>query len=92
MVKTYTQRITATDIANGRIRLPRRAKQLFPGEPDRVRVLLRGTSLEARYNPRLGPDRERSGVLSIGRGRMARLVMPNETLEMSARRNDVRLD
>jgi len=39
----------------------------LPTEPTEVEVVLKGTALgRCRYNPRLGPDRKRSGVISIG--------------------------
>lgn len=78
-----SQRVTATDIANGRIRFPREAKRFFPGERAEVEVVLRGTRLRGRYDPRTGPDRERSAVLSIGREPLAALVDANEVLAVS---------
>ncbi len=57
-----SQRVTLTDIRAGRIRLPREAKRYFPAERDDVQVVLRGVQLDARYDPRTGPDKERSAV------------------------------
>jgi double-stranded uracil-DNA glycosylase len=78
-----SQRVTATDLTNGRIRLPREAKRFFPSERAEVDVVLRGTRLRARYDPRTGPDRERSAVLSIGREQLTDLVRTNEVLAVS---------
>jgi hypothetical protein len=78
-----SQRVTATDLTNGRIRLPREAKRFFPSERAEVDVVLRGTRLRARYDPRTGPDRARSAVLSIGREQLTDLVRTNEVLAVS---------
>jgi TDG/mug DNA glycosylase family protein len=78
-----TQRVTKADLAAGRIRLPREAKRFFPSERREVEVVLRGTRLPARYDPRIGPDRPRSAVLSIGRDQLAELVRPDEVLIIS---------
>lgn len=77
-----TQRITVVDLANGRIRLPHSTKDCFPSAPGVVRVVLRGTPLEVTYDPRFGPDRERSAVLSIGRDVLRGLVHEDEVLEV----------
>jgi double-stranded uracil-DNA glycosylase len=78
-----TQTITAADLERGQIRLPRDAKRLFPSEKGSVEIVLRGTRIEASYDPRLGPDRERSAVLRIGRDRLTRLVRQGEALTVS---------
>jgi hypothetical protein len=63
-----TQTITATDLAHGRVRLPRASKSVFPNERSTIRVRLFGRVVDARYDPRTGPDKERSAVLSVGKG------------------------
>lgn len=78
-----TQRVTAADLAAGRIRLPRAAKRFFPSERVSVEVVLRGERLEGRYDPRRGPDRERSAVLSVDKRTLARLVEANEVLAVT---------
>lgn len=60
-----SQRVTKVDLANGRIRLPHEAKVLFPAERSYVSIVLRGHPMEVRYDPRVGPDEERSAVLGI---------------------------
>lgn len=62
-----TQRVTAADLASGRIRLPRAARSFFPKVRTAILVILRGQHLKARYDPRRGPDRERSAVLNFER-------------------------
>jgi len=81
-----TQRVTAKDIFAGQIRLPitNDAKSLFPRTRGDVRIRLRGQSMTVRYDPRHGADRERSGVLRIGRSVMATgIVAPDERLTMT---------
>ena len=74
-----TQRVTTADLRAGRIRLPARtksdAKSVLPDDSGAVRVILRGEDMAVPYNPRVDADRERSGVLSVGATRLARLVI-----------------
>ena len=77
-----TQRVTRDDLALGRIRLPREAKGLFPTAGGDVDIVLRGVRLRATYDPRRGPDRERSAVLRVDRKRLAKLVRPDERLSV----------
>lgn len=78
-----TQRITDVDIRNGRIRIPvGSAKRLFPPQRDVVVVELRGERFSCRWDPKYGSDKERSGVVSIGRDRAARLLAPEDVLEI----------
>lgn len=79
-----SQRVTRVDLANGRIRLPHEAKALFPAEKAHVSIVLRGQSMKVRYDPRMGPDQERSAVLGIGRGVMPKLVGEDEVLSLRA--------
>ena len=78
-----SQRVTAADIEAGRIRLPRTAKRFFPSSKEPVEIILRGSRLQAKYDPRLGPDRERSGVLSVGPDSLSNLVRAEEILSVS---------
>ena len=79
-----TQPVSKSDLENGRIRVPRgRAKELFPPSRCQVEVELRGEVFECRWDPRYGPDQERSGVLGIGKARLARLVERDEVLRIS---------
>ena len=78
-----TQRITTVDVAHGRIRIPIGEKHLFPRDKARVSVRLNGVQFgDVAWDPRLGPDRERSGVLYIGR-RLAELVLADEHLAVT---------
>lgn len=80
-----SQRVTKVDLASGRIRLPHDAKTLFPAEKSYVYIVLRGRPMEVRYDPRMGPDQERSAVLGIGRAVLETLVAENEVLHLRAR-------
>jgi hypothetical protein len=89
-----SQRVTEADLEAGIIRLPRIAKSLLPSEKsEEVSITLRGTPLTASYDPKRGPDRERSGVLRIGRAHLSRLVKAGDRLRVSKGPNGrVRLD
>ena len=78
-----TQRVTQADLAAGRIRLPREAKRFFPSERGSVEVVLRGERLTGRYDPRTGPDRERSAVLILEKHALGELVQPDEVLDVA---------
>lgn len=78
-----TQRITAIDINGGRIRVPRDSKRAFPSEREYVRVDLRGESLNCRWDPRYGPDKDRSGVVGVSRTVLQRLVQIDERLTIT---------
>jgi TDG/mug DNA glycosylase family protein len=78
-----SQRITANDLRAGQIRLPRAAKRFFPSERQTVDIVLRGTRLVGTYDPRVGPDRERSAVVRVGRDNLQGHVGQNEVLRVS---------
>jgi hypothetical protein len=79
-----SQRVTEKDIAGGRVRVPSSAKRVFPQESATVKVTLRGLRLTVRWDPRNGSDRERSGLLSVGRDALAGRVAPDEVLAVAA--------
>jgi TDG/mug DNA glycosylase family protein len=63
-----TQRVTAIDKKNGRIRIPKRSKSLFPAQRTlSLPVTIRDKRVKASYDPRIGQDRSRSAVLGVGR-------------------------
>jgi hypothetical protein len=85
--------VTEADVRGGRIRIPRGpTKGLFPTERTDVELELRGERFSARWDPRYGPSQERSGVLGIGRERLARLVGTEEILRVSVAGGVLRLD
>lgn len=82
-----TQPITKVDLRYGRVRLPitTSVKDKLPDAREEVRVLLRGDELAAAYDPRLGPDRERSGVLRVPKHELDRRVEVGERLRIGRR-------
>lgn len=82
-----SQPVTAADKTAGRIRFPRAAKGLFPSSRSSVTVVMRGIRVEGHYDPRIGPDRERSAVLSVGRQALVGLA-DSERLRVSVRSTD----
>jgi hypothetical protein len=83
VTRERTERITAVDISHGRTRIPIGEKEAFPEVPDRVTVRLTRTRLDDRaWEPGFGPDRERSGVLSI-RMRLRQYVEADERLDIA---------
>lgn len=88
---TRTQRVTAQDRKQGIVRIPARAKWLFPTEPARLGVVLGGVRLDdVRWDPRLGPDQERSGVLGVGREAASR-INEGKRLEIARTDDGIRL-
>ena len=83
-----SQRVTEGDLEAGIIRLPREAKALLPSKRSEVSTLLRGAPLTAKYDPKLGASRERSGVLRFGKGALSRLVAAGDRLRVSKGRDD----
>ncbi|WIM87455.1 hypothetical protein PT015_21865 [Candidatus Mycobacterium wuenschmannii] len=80
-----TQRVTEADLRGGAIRIPSSSKSLFPTAKQDVEVILRGAAVEARWDPRNGPDRSRSGVLRIGTALLRTVVAPDERLTIVVR-------
>jgi hypothetical protein len=88
-----SQRVTAADIEAGRIRIPQDGtKRLFPRVKPSVDLDLRGIPLVGRWDPRYGRDRDRSGVLAVGRERLRGYVSPDEVLRVTAAGGRIRLD
>lgn len=78
----WTQPITDSDKTAGRIRIPKATKPMFPPERCKISVSVRGFRREVRWNPRLGPGNERSGVLTVGREAL-RSIAPGSRLEVT---------
>ena len=90
-----TQPVTASDRNAGRVRIgiSSGGKKLLPTTRTYIDVVLRGLRLEGvRWDPKMGPDRERSGVLSVGRKPLAELVHVGEQLVLQRDDGAVRLD
>lgn len=78
-----SQPVRAGDLKAGRIRIPKATKPMFPESKAPIDVVLRGQPIAARWDPRHGPDRPRSGVLAVGREILAALVDAGEVLRIS---------
>ena len=76
----HTQRVTRADLQDGRIRFPRATKALFPPERAYVEIVLRGSRLQCLWDPRSGPKKARSGILSVPRDVLDGLVSADEVL------------
>jgi hypothetical protein len=83
--------VTAVDLKAGRIRVPHDTKAVLPSIRQTVSIVLRGQPMDVAYDPRMGPDKERSGVLSIGR-RLIDLVRPDEVLVVSRTGESIAID
>jgi hypothetical protein len=71
-------KITANDVDRGHLRVtqePKRRLEL-PEEPAELRVSVRGAEITCKWNPTIGPDRNRSGLLRLGRELMRRTWTP----------------
>lgn len=78
-----SQRVTAADLRAGQIRFPRGSKRFFPtNRVGALKVVFKGLERSAPWDPRTGPDRERSGVLAFGRGALEGIVAENEILSL----------
>lgn len=86
-----TQPVTAVDRDNGRIRVPRHSKRFFPADTADVDVELRGQLVRCRWNPRTGPGKERSGVLTVGNSVLQNLVETGEALLITSHGSGVSL-
>ena len=82
----WTQNLTETDIAAGRIRIPKVSKALFPDSKSEIRVELGGETHNASWAPRAAEETERSGVIGIGRGVLTRHISAGKprTVERTA--------
>jgi hypothetical protein len=89
---TRSQPITATDLRAGRIRLPASAQACFPAVGGKTKIVLRDSPMTVAYDPRTGPDRARSAVVSIGHAVLAEIVTQGEVLVVSYRDGVAYLD
>jgi hypothetical protein len=80
-----SQPVRPGDFVAGHIRIPKATKYLFPNHKATIAAKVRGQSIEARWDPRNGPDRERSGVLTVGRSLLADHLREGEVLTVSRR-------
>jgi hypothetical protein len=76
-------RVTAKDLLAGQVRFARAAKRLFPPDRAYVEVVVRGHPLHGRWDSRVGADKERSGLLRLGRGKLDGLVAADEVFTLT---------
>jgi hypothetical protein len=78
-----SQNVTAKDIEAGQVRIPIGAtKTILPPVRQDIVVVLRGRKLTCRWDPRYG-EKERSGVIRLGKVAAADLLSPGEVLAVS---------
>lgn len=81
-----TQNVTASDIRNGQLRVPRVTKSILPTERAQIVLELSGETITASWDPRTSGDHERSGVIRVGRAILAAHVTagPPRRIETTA--------
>lgn len=78
-----SQNVTAKDIEVGQVRIPIGAtKTVLPPVRQDIVVVLRGRKLTCRWDPRYG-EKERSGVIRVGKVAAADLLSPGDVLAVS---------
>jgi hypothetical protein len=78
-----SQNVTAKDIEVGQVRIPIGAtKTILPPVRQDIVVVLRGRKLTCRWDPRYG-EKERSGVIRVGKAAAADLLSPGDVLALS---------
>lgn len=78
-----TQVVTQADLDGGQIRIPARSKHHFPPHRADLRIVIEDVELTAAWDPRMGPDRERSGILRIGKKNLQGLVFLGAPLRIA---------
>ncbi len=66
-----TQPITQADILRSQLRVPSVTKAIFPPSRAQIQIVLGDETYRASWDPRMGPDRERSGLIRLPRGVLA---------------------
>lgn len=78
-----SQNVTAKDIEAGQVRIPSGAtKTILPPARQDIVVLLRGRKLACRWDPRYG-EKERSGIIRVGKAAAADLLRPGDVLAVT---------
>lgn len=74
--QSFALNVTATDLSAGRIRITREAKHVLqlPVVITTVTIDLRGVQLRVAWDPKLGPDKERSGILRVPASQLRHLL------------------
>ena len=81
--RNRSQNVTAKDIEAGQVRVPiGPTKTILPPTRQEISVVLRGRELTCRWDPRYG-EKERSGVIRVGKAAAAELLSPGDVLAMT---------
>lgn len=79
-----SQPVTENDLRANQVRIPLRFRELFPAEKQAaLTVVLRGEVFTCSWDPRVGPDRVRSGLLRFPSGVLASRLTPDLRLSVS---------
>ena len=89
-----SQKVTLKDIEVGQVRIPiGPTKTMLPPVRTDIAVVLRGSVLgPCRWDPRHGADKERSGVIRVGRAAARELLQAGHVLAVSAASDTISLD
>ena len=88
-----TTNVTAKDIEAGQVRIPIGAvKRLLPSDPGEVEVVLHGRHMTCRWDPRFGADRERLGLIRVGRTAADELLSAGDVLHVAVSGSTIHLD
>jgi len=87
-----TTNVTAQDIEAGQVRIPiGPTKRLLPLDRGDIEVVLRGRRLTCRWDPRFGADRERFGLIRVGRATATELLTAGDVLQVAVEGSTVHL-
>lgn len=87
-----TQPVTENDLGASQVRIPLRFRALFPAEKQSViTVVLRGEAFVCSWDPRVGPDRVRSGLLRFPPGQLASRLTPGHRLAVVVKPDAIEL-
>lgn len=89
--RSFQLNVTDKDIQAGHIRVTREPKREpgFPQERSTLDINFGGNAMRVSWDPRSGPDQERSGLLRIGRAVAYRLITTPQTLVILRRHDGV---
>lgn len=89
-----SQKVTSRDIEVGQVRIPvGPTKAVLPRVRTDISVVLRGSELgSCRWDPGHGADKERSGVIRVGRAAARALLQAGDVLAVSAGSGAISLD
>lgn len=78
----FTQNVTPADVRSGILRVPRASKAIFPSSHAQIEIELWGQAHLVSWNPRISGDKERSGVIGVGKTVLASRVTAGDSLRI----------